>query len=132
MGSTLLRMALTSTRRESNLTYITDASGQRLYTTIQAAKYLDVHPGHIRKLIHRKELKPIKKGRDNLFTEESLDRYNESRRPRGRQVEPTKSKTVAEKRREVREYMRDYRKRKKGTTKKTAKKSKSKLKLAGS
>src|SRR5436305_1384809 len=113
MSGLLLQMTAPSRRRTPTLNYITDAKGQRFYTTRQAASYLGVTKGHIRKLASKGTLKPIKKGRDNLYTQAQLDRYQQARLPRGAQIKPTRSVSTAEERQRTREYMRQYRKRKK-------------------
>lgn len=107
-------MSTAPMQRGSQLALITDAKGQRLRNSEEAAEYLGVHVGHIRKLVERwrtgeKGLKPIKKGRDLLFSQEELDNYKNTKLPLGRPIQPTRSKAVAERRRKMREYMREYR-----------------------
>lgn len=56
-------------------------------TTNEAATYLQVTQGHIRKLVERGDLEANKVGRDLFVTWASLRKYDHKRKPVGRPAE---------------------------------------------
>jgi hypothetical protein len=82
----------------------------KYYDTDGAAKYLRCTPGHIRKLVQLKKLKPRKtEGKGLSFTQAALDRYKKVRRRAGRPIGSGEIKLSEEKREWWRKYMRDRR-----------------------
>jgi excisionase family DNA binding protein len=81
-------------------------------TTPEAARYLGVTPPHIRLLLYNKVLRGEKRGRDLWITMESLEAYQQNRRPAGRPEGTVSSEPSKNKRGErEREYQREYKRR---------------------
>lgn len=102
----------------------------QLYSTAQAAKYLDVTEGHVRKLVSMGRLKAVPRQPDepNQFRKRELDRYRAKRKRVGRpQGSISRQKMTPERREKWRLYMQKYRARKarkqSGKAKKASKKA---------
>jgi excisionase family DNA binding protein len=84
-------------------------------TTPEAARYLGVTAPHIRLLLYNNVLRGEKRGRDLWITVESLEEYQQNRRPAGRpegtvSEEPSKNKRGEREREYQRQYKRELRK----------------------
>src|ERR1044071_8201894 len=81
-------------------------------TTPEAARFLGVTPPHVRLLYYNKVLRGEKRGRDLWITVESLEAYQQNRRPAGRPEGTVSSVPSKNKRGErEREYQREYKRR---------------------
>jgi len=64
---------------------------KNLYTTAQAAEYLDLSISTVKYHVYQGNLKPEKPGHDLIFTKAMLDEFNQNKRgpgrPRGKEQE---------------------------------------------
>lgn len=56
----------------------------KLYSTREAAQYLDLTESALKYHIYQGNIKPQKVGHSLVFTQAQLDKFNKTRRPQGR------------------------------------------------